>query len=162
MLEAEPKRLEETQMGATNKRARKATETAQSLSSHPYVRRLMEDEELRANIKSAFEAAKDAYSRMNNGKGPGTALMDDRKLHDDLGQAAEALRDASQQIRGKRKRRTGGIGRLLLVATVGAVLVLVFSEDARRMLLDRLFGAEEEFEYTSTTTAADQEKIPTA
>ena len=34
------------------------------------------------------------------------------------------------------------------------MLALVLSEDLRKALLDKLFGAEEEFEYTSTTTPA--------
>ncbi|MGZ5312675.1 MAG: hypothetical protein ACXWEA_00545 [Solirubrobacterales bacterium] len=149
-------------MGATNKRAKKATEAAQSFGSNPYVRRLIEDEELRDNIKSAFEAARSAYTRMSNGNGPGAALIDDNRVQRDLREAAESLRDASAQIRGKRRRRSrGGIGRWLLAGAVGAGLVLVFSEDARRLVLDRLFGAEEEFEYTSTT-APTQESVPTA
>ena len=45
-----------------------------------------------------------------------------------------------------------GLGKALLVGIIGAALVLILSEDARKMVLDRLFGAEEEFEYTSTTT----------
>ena len=35
---------------------------------------------------------------------------------------------------------------------VGAAVALVLSEDARKTVLDALFGAEEEFEYTSTTS----------
>jgi hypothetical protein len=86
--------------------------------------------------------------------------MDDRKLQRDLKEAAESLRDASQQLRGKRQRGGFGLGKALLVAIVGAVLVLIVSEDARRMVLDKLFGAEEEFEYTSTTTPApDTESV---
>ena len=47
-----------------------------------------------------------------------------------------------------------GLGKALLVGIIGAALVLILSEDARRAMLDKLFGAEEEFEYTSTTTPA--------
>ena len=35
---------------------------------------------------------------------------------------------------------------------VGAVIALAVSEGARKAVLDALFGAEEEFEYTSTTS----------
>jgi hypothetical protein len=42
----------------------------------------------------------------------------------------------------------------LLIAFVGAVVALVVSEDLRKALLDKVFGAEEEFEYTSTTSPA--------
>jgi hypothetical protein len=150
-------------MGAQNRSA-KAGDAARSVASNPYVRRLIEDDELRENIRVAFEAAKGAYARISNGKGPAKALMDDKKVHRDLRQAAESLRDASKQLRGKRTgRRRFGLGKALLVAIFGAALILILSEDARKMVLDKLFGAEEEFEYTSTTTPApDTETVPSA
>jgi hypothetical protein len=149
-------------MGAQSRSA-KAGEAARSVASNPYVRRLIEDAELRENIRTAFESAKDAYARIANGKGPAKALMDDKKVQRDLRRAAESLRDASQQLRGRRKRRRFGLGKALLVAILGAALILILSEDARKMVLDKLFGAEEEFEYTSTTTPApDTETVPSA
>lgn len=138
-------------MGSSSKRE-KAAEQARQVGSNPYVQRLMEDEDLRQNLRLAFDAAKDAYARMSNGKGPAQALLDDKKVQKDLRDAAESMRDAAQQLRGKKSRRRGGIGRWIAAAVVGAGLVLVFSEGARKAILDQLFGAEEEFEYTSTTT----------
>jgi hypothetical protein len=150
-------------LGASNRSA-KAGEAARSVASNPYVRRLLEDEELRQNIRVAFEAAKNAYTRMSNGKGPAKSLMDDKKVHRDLHTAAESLRDASQQLRGRRTgKRRMSLGKLLLAGLVGAGLILVLSEDARKAVLDKLFGAEEEFEYTSTTTpASESETVPTS
>jgi len=149
-------------MGATSRSAR-AGDAARSVASNPYLRRLIEDEELRENIRTAFEAAKGAYARMSNGKGPVTGLIDDKKVQRDLRTAAESLRDASQQLRGRRTGRRFGLGKALLVGILGAALVLILSEDARKMVLDRLFGAEEEFEYTSTTTPVpDTETVPSA
>jgi hypothetical protein len=145
-------------MGASSRRTR-AADTARSVGTHPYVQRLIEDEELRDNIKAAFNAARDAYGRMSNGKGPANALMDDKKVQRDLREAAESLRDASQQIRGKRKRRRAGIGRWVVAGLLGAGAVLAFSETARKTVLDAMFGAEEEFEYTSTTTP-ERESVP--
>ncbi|MGH2983830.1 MAG: hypothetical protein ACRDK5_06215 [Solirubrobacterales bacterium] len=133
------------------------------MASNPYVRRLLEDEELRENIRVAFEAARNAYGRMSNGKGPAKAVMDDKKVQRDLRTAAESLRDASQQLRGRRTRRRFGLGKALLIAILGAALVLILSEDVRNAVLDKLFGAEEEFEYTSTTTpATESESVPTS
>ncbi len=150
-------------MGAQSRSA-KAGDAARSVASNPYVRRLLEDEELRQNIRVAFEAARNAYGRMANGKGPAKAVMDDKKVQRDLRTAAESLRDASQQLRGRRTRpRKFGLGKALLLAILGAALVLILSEDARNAVLDRLFGAEEEFEYTSTTTpATESESVPTS
>jgi uncharacterized protein (UPF0147 family) len=147
-------------MAASSKRAResarKAGEAASSLRSNPYVQRLIEDEDLRANIREAFESARDAYARIANGKGPAKALMDDKKVQRDLRKAAESMREASDQLRGKRKKRRLTLGRLVLIALIGAGLALLLSEELRKAVLDRVFGAEEEFEYTSTTSPAPE------
>ncbi len=136
---------------ARTTRAEKARRAARQAGSNPYVRRLLEDEELRESIKSAFDAARHAYGRMANGKGPYRALTEDKKVQRDLRTAAENLRVASERMRGKRRREGHPVRNLLALAIVGAVLALVLSEDLRKAVLDRLFGAEEEFEYTSTT-----------
>jgi hypothetical protein len=114
-----------------------------------YVQRLLEDPELRENLRTAYESARKAYGRMN-GKGPGKAL-DDKKVQRDLRQAVNSLRDAAESLREKPKRKKRR-GRLLLVAVVGAGAALALNEGLRKKVLDALFGAEEEFEYTSTTT----------
>ena len=141
-------------------RTRKVGDAASSVASNPYVRRLIEDEELRESIRTAFESAKDAYARMSNGKGPATTLLDDKKMHRDLSQAAESIKDAADKLRGKRQGGGFTVGKALLLALVGAILVLVLSEDARNAVLDKLFGPEEEFEYTSTTTPEPSETVP--
>jgi hypothetical protein len=139
---------------STKARARRGADrargAAQSATSNPYVRRLMEDPELRENIRSAYTSARSAYGRVSNGKGPAKALLDDKKVHRDLRKAADSLRDATDALRAKRRSRT--LPKLLFVALVGAGLAFALSEDLRKAVLDRLFGAEEEFEYTSTTT----------
>jgi hypothetical protein len=141
---------------ARSTRAQKAGESAR-----PYVRRLIEDDDLRESLVEAFEAARDAYSRVANGKGPVRALTEDKKVHQDLRTAAESLREAAEGIQGRRSRRKGRGGKLLLLVIVTAGLVLALSEDLRKALLDALFGPEEEFEYTSTTTPApEQETTP--
>jgi hypothetical protein len=139
-------------MAKSSTRAEKARQAAASAGSNPYVRRLIEDEQLRNNVKEAFEAARHAYQRMSNGKGPVKALTDDRKVQRDLRTAAESLKEASEQLRGKRRKRRFGLGKLLVIGIVGAGLAIALNEDLRKAVLDRLFGAEEEFEYTSQTT----------
>ncbi|MBW8059234.1 MAG: hypothetical protein FVQ78_02655 [Solirubrobacterales bacterium] len=121
---------------------------------NPYVQRLIEDDELRDSLRNAFEAARGAYGRATgNGKGAVKAVTSDRKVQKDLRAAAESLRDASEQLRGApKKRRRRRCRRLCLFALVAAAVALVLSEDARKTVMDALFGAEEEFEYTSTTS----------
>jgi hypothetical protein len=70
----------------------------------------------------------------------------------DLRAAADSLRDASEALRTPKKRKKSRLGRLILFGLVAAAIALVLSEDARKTVLDALFGAEEEFEYTSTTS----------
>jgi hypothetical protein len=70
----------------------------------------------------------------------------------DLKVAAENLRDASEAFRAPKKRKKSKLGRIILLGLVGAAVALILSEDARKTVLDALFGAEEEFEYTSTTS----------
>ncbi len=50
-------------MGAQSRSA-KAGDAARSVASNPYVRRLLEDDELRENIRVAFEAARGALTSL--------------------------------------------------------------------------------------------------
>lgn len=69
-------------------------------------------------------------------------------------EAAQASAEKAAKAAEKSKKKRHPVRKLLVVATLGAVVALVVSEDARKAVLDALFGAEEEFEYTSTTAAA--------
>ena len=136
----------------TKTKADRATDIYESARENPYVQRLVEDDDLRDSIRDAFDAAKNAYGRATgNGKGPVKAVTSDKKVQKELRTAAENLREASERLRAPKKRKSP-FGKLVLLALIGAVLALVFSEDARKTVLDALFGAEEEFEYTSTTS----------
>ena len=135
---------------AKSTRTQRARDAVGSAGNNPYLRRLIEDEDLRDSVKDAFEAARDAYERLSSNGSVVDTAIDDKKVHKDLKVAAENLRDASNRIRGKKKK--SGLKRLLLIGLAGAVLAIVLSEDLRKALLDKVFGAEEEFEYTSTTT----------
>ena len=134
----------------TKTKADRATDIYESARENPYVQRLIEDEELRDSLRDAFEAAKGAYGRAaGNGKGVAKAVTSDKKVQKDLKAAAESIREASERLRAPKKKKSR-LGRIILLALVGAALALAFSEDARKTVLDALFGAEEEFEYTST------------
>jgi hypothetical protein len=132
--------------------ATRATDIYETARENPYVQRLIEDDDLRDSLRDAFEAAKGAYGRAaGNGKGPVKAVTSDKKVQKDLRNAAESLREASERLRQPPKRKRG-IGRFLLLGLVAGAIALVLSEGARKAVLDTLFGAEEEFEYTSSTS----------
>jgi len=137
----------------TKTKANQAADLYSTARENPYVQRLIEDEELRESLRDAFEAARGAYSRATgNGKGAVKAVTSDKKVQKDLRTAAESLRDASEAFKAPKKRKKSRLGRLILFGIVAGVIALVVSEDARKAVLDTLFGAEEEFEYTSTTS----------
>jgi len=146
---------------AAKKKAAKAGAGAfaagKAARSNPYVNQLIEDGELRDNLRTAYESARKAYGRIN-GKGPVKALTEDKKVQKELREAASSLRDAAESIRGTNKRKKRG-GRKLLLVLVGAGLALALSEGLRKKVLDAMFGAEEEFEYTSTTTPSQSTKV---
>ena len=138
---------------ASKKKAAKAGAGAiaagQAARNNEYVQRLIEDDSLRDDLRTAFESARKAYDRIN-GKGPQKAL-DDKKVQKELKEAASSLKSAADSLRSKPKRKRGK-GKFLIAGIVGAGLALALSEGLRNKVLDALFGAEEEFEYTSSTT----------
>ena len=148
-------------MASKKKKAAKgaagAVAAGKAAANNPYVSRLMEDEELRDNLRNAFVSAKKAYGRIN-GKGPAKAL-DDKKTQKELQNAASELKAAADALRGGKKRkgkkRTG-----LLLLIVGAGAAIALSEGLRKKVLDALFGAEEEFEYTASTTPEPSSSQP--
>jgi hypothetical protein len=127
-----------------------AVAAGKAAKDNAYVQRLIEDDDLRENLRTAYESARKAYARMSNGKGPQAALSD-KKTQKELREAATSLKEAADTLRSAR-RRPKKRGRGLLFVIVGVGLAFALSEGLRKKALDTLFGAEEEFEYTSPTT----------
>lgn len=134
-----------------------AADLANITKANPYIQRLIEDSKLRDNVRTALDSTKSAYERLSNGKAPHRALLEDKKLHADLRDAAEAIREATLSLSDaprKQARKRRRLGRKLMVAFVGAVVALAVSEKLRSKVLDTLFGAEEEFQYTPPATSS--------
>lgn len=138
---------------------RKAAKTSAGLwaagkavRNNPYIERLMNDEDLRDNLQHAFEATQRVYERID-GRGP-QAIMDDKKTRKQVKEAAHSLREAVETLqgakRGRRRKRRGG---LLFILLAGGGAAVALNEGLRKKVLDLLFGAEEEFEYSSVTAA---------
>jgi len=134
-----------------------AVDIANIAKSNPYIQRLIGDASLRENVQKAIESSKSDYGRLSNGKAPHKAIVEDKKLQKDLRQVVEAVREASVALTNapkKRGRKGLGLGRKLLIATIGGGLALAGSESLRSKVLDTLFGKEEEFEYTPPAGSA--------
>jgi hypothetical protein len=133
--------------------AAKAGQAYETARENQYVRRLVEDEELRASIIAAAVAAKSAYGRARDRGGSPIEAVSDRRVKKDLDHAVDAIRDATERLK-EPKRKRHPIRNLIGLGLLTGGLVLVFSESARKTVLDAVFGAEEEFVYTSTTSPA--------
>jgi hypothetical protein len=119
--------------------------------ANPYLKRLIEDSTLRDNITTAIDSGKSAYDRLLSSKAPHKAVIEDKKLQKDLRVTGEAVRDAVTSLSEapKKKAKKGlRLGRKLLILGVGGAAALAGSEKLRSKVLDTLFGAEEEFQYT--------------
>jgi hypothetical protein len=149
---------------AAKKKAQKAQKAALQARYNPYVQRVIDDEDLRDNIVQAYESARKAYSRLTNGKSPTKQIFDDKKLQKEIKNAASNVKDASVALREAPQKKRGGLsfGKVLVLGAVGAGAALAVSEGLRKKVLDTLFGAEEEFEYTSNTAASTPQATPTS
>jgi uncharacterized protein (UPF0147 family) len=132
-----------------------SADLANITKANPYIQRLIEDEVLRTNIRVAADSSKSAFDRLTGSKAPQKAIIEDKKLQNEIREAAEAVRDAALALQdapkhpsGQKKKRGLGLGGKLLLLMVGAIAALALSESLRSKVLDMLFGAEEEFQYT--------------
>ena len=150
---------------AAKDRFSKAGEAAKAAQNNRYLQRLIEDEELRANLLAAYGAARSAYGRMSNGKPAAQGAVRGPQAPgraEERGRARCATPRARCASRPSAARRSGGLGRTLLLLSVGGVLAVALSEGLRSKVLDLLFGAEEEFDYSSTTAPATPAPAPVA
>jgi hypothetical protein len=139
---------------AAKKKAKQAQKAALRARYNPYVQRIIDDEDLRDNLMQAYESARNAYGRLTNGKSPTKQIFDDKKLQKDIKNAASNVKDASIALHEAPKRGGLSLGKVLVLGAVGGGVALALSEGLRKKVLDTLFGAEEEFEYTSSTAAS--------
>jgi hypothetical protein len=150
-------------MASTKKKVAKAAKAvpftsadlANITKANPYIQRLIEDSTLRENVRIAIDSSKSAFNRLTSSKAPQRAILEDKKLQNDIREAAEAVRDVAVALSDAPKHPSGSakkgglrLGRKLLFLVVAAAAALGASEKLRSKVLDALFGAEEEFQYT--------------
>ena len=136
-------------MASASERAASAASAAQDLLGNPYIRRVVEDPEIRDNARVAYSAAREAIERISSSDNPASAILDDRKVQRSIKRAGEAAMETRALI--IEPRRSHHIFRNLVILGAGVVLAVALSEGLRNKVLDMLFGAEEEFDYVPTT-----------
>jgi hypothetical protein len=131
--------------------ADQAAHTVQELLANPYVQRATHDPAVRDNARVAYTAARQAIERAKGSDNVLNAIFDDEKLQAELRTVGQSVANARRGLIEPPRKKKRRWGRLILLAGVGAVLAIALSEGLRNKVLDLLFGAEEEFDYVSTT-----------
>lgn len=147
---------------AKRKKAVQAIEGSAALNEvQAIVRRLVEDEEVREALGQAVESSRRVYDRVSSTKKP-AKLLEDKKLQEDAIDALEAIRSVTIALTGvgkslpspralahpRKKKKSRFARRAVVLVGVGGAVAVVVSDDLRSKVLDTLFGAEEEFQYS--------------
>jgi predicted RNA-binding protein len=127
-----------------NKTSDKVADAAGNVK--PYVERAIHDEEVRDNVKAAFQAAREVYDELIGNRSVSTVatrVATDREIQDKLREAVDELREASQRVQGKKDH--GGRNATLLMAGIalGVLFNPVTGPATRKWIADTMFGGDE-------------------
>ena len=118
----------------------------------PYVDRALHDEDLRDNLKEAFNAARDVYAELLGGRNltsTATRVATDKEIQDSLKKAVDELREASRRIQGKEDHGTRNTMLLLAGITAGILFNPMTGPQTRKWLMDKIAGeGTDDYTYT--------------
>jgi hypothetical protein len=136
------------------KKAKKKIEEVAEQAGYPeardYLKRLADDADLRDSLGRAIETSRSAYGQLAS-KRKRAKLLENEKFQKEVQESLDAFRNAAvglAETSRKPVKKARRRGRKLMILVLGGGLALVGSEGLRSKVLDKLFGAEEEFEYS--------------
>jgi len=116
----------------------------------PYVERALRDEELRANVRNAYESARSIYDELlgNRGlAGVATRVATDKDIQDELRSTITELRKAADRVQGREPHRSRNGGLLLLGIVLGLLFNPLTGPQTRKWISNRVLGGGDDFTY---------------
>ena len=114
----------------------------------PYVERAIRDEELRDNIRSAYESARNVYNELMGGRGVvplATRVATDKDIQDELKSAIADLRRAADRVQGKQEHTGRNTTLLIAGIALGILFNPVTGPETRKWLKELVGGGSDDF-----------------
>jgi hypothetical protein len=116
----------------------------------PYVDRALHDEDLRENVRNAYESARTIYDQLIGPRkvtGLASRVATDKDIQEELKSVIAELREAAGRVQGK-KEHSGRNSTLLFVGiALGVLFNPLTGPQTREWLSNRLFGGDDDFTY---------------